>query len=103
MNTVQDIQRQLLRHTVATLAYRGGKAVRNAPATFTSFRVAPGTRSARARRLGLRIRFGHRAFFRTISSYCLSHLPWLSIALPGSMYLTCTPASREGSFLLVTV
>lgn len=37
--------REMLRHTLATLAYRGGKAVRNAPATFTSYRVAPGTRT----------------------------------------------------------
>jgi hypothetical protein len=28
----------LLRHTLATLAYRGGKAVRNAPAGFSDFR-----------------------------------------------------------------
>ena len=31
-----------LRHTLATLAYRGGKAVRGAPASFSSFRVAEG-------------------------------------------------------------
>ena len=37
---------ELLRHTVATLAYRGGKAVRGAPAGFDSFRAAPGSRSA---------------------------------------------------------
>ncbi len=35
----------MLRHTVATLAYRGGKALRGAPADFSSFRVAPSTRS----------------------------------------------------------
>jgi len=29
--------RTLLRHTLATLAYRGGKAIRNAPATFSSY------------------------------------------------------------------
>jgi hypothetical protein len=29
--------RALLRHTVATVAYRGGKAVRGAPASFASF------------------------------------------------------------------
>ena len=32
-----DTKRQLLRHTVATLAYRGGKAVRGAPAEFAEF------------------------------------------------------------------
>jgi hypothetical protein len=36
---------QLLRHTVATLAYRGGKAVRGAPAEFQRFQAAPGTRT----------------------------------------------------------
>lgn len=38
--------RLLLRHTLATLAYRGGKAVRNAPAGFENFRAAEGSRSA---------------------------------------------------------
>ena len=38
--------RELLRHTVATLAYRGGKAVRGAPATFSEFRVKDGSRTA---------------------------------------------------------
>jgi hypothetical protein len=32
-----DEKRALLRHTVATVAYRGGKAVRDAPASFASF------------------------------------------------------------------
>jgi hypothetical protein len=32
-----DPKRELLRHTVATVAYRGAKAVRGAPATFASF------------------------------------------------------------------
>ncbi len=35
----------LLRHTVATLAYRGGKAVRGAPANFSKFEAAPGVRT----------------------------------------------------------
>jgi hypothetical protein len=34
----------LLRHTVATLAYRGGKALRGAPPDFSAFRAAEGTR-----------------------------------------------------------
>ena len=38
--------RLLLRHTLATLAYRGGKAVRNVPAGFESFRAVEGSRSA---------------------------------------------------------
>ena len=32
-----DEKRALLRHTVATVAYRGGKAVRGAPASFADF------------------------------------------------------------------
>ena len=38
-------KRNLLRHTVATLAYRGGKAVANAPAGFNNFRVNDTTRT----------------------------------------------------------
>ncbi|HKN81805.1 MAG TPA: hypothetical protein VJW17_00145 [Pyrinomonadaceae bacterium] len=38
-------KRQLLRHTVATLAYRGGKAVANAPEGFSSFRIREGSRT----------------------------------------------------------
>lgn len=41
-----DPKRELLRHTLATLAYRGGKTVRNAPAEFAEFNGAgrtPGT------------------------------------------------------------
>ena len=32
-----DEVRTLLRHTLATLAYRGGKAIRNAPASFATY------------------------------------------------------------------
>jgi hypothetical protein len=32
-----DPKRELLRHTVATVAYRGGKALRGAPASFAAF------------------------------------------------------------------
>jgi len=35
----------MLRHTLATLAYRGGKALRGAPPEFASYRCAPGTRT----------------------------------------------------------
>lgn len=37
MVTSLDPARELLRHTLATLAYRGGKAVRGAPETFANF------------------------------------------------------------------
>src|SRR5262249_38790749 len=35
----------LLRHTVATLAYRAGIAVREAPASYAGFQAAPGVRT----------------------------------------------------------
>jgi hypothetical protein len=34
-----DPERALLRHTIATLAYRGGKAMRGAPESFSSFAI----------------------------------------------------------------
>jgi hypothetical protein len=40
-----DPKRELLRHTLATLAYRGGKAVRNAPAGFADFHGGEGLRT----------------------------------------------------------
>lgn len=40
-----DPARELFRHTLSTLAYRGGKAVRNAPAKFGDFQVADGVRT----------------------------------------------------------
>ena len=42
---VEDPRRALLRHTLATLAYRGGKAVRGAPASFAGFKAGPSTRT----------------------------------------------------------
>lgn len=41
-----DAKREFLRHTLATLAYRGGKAVRGAPEGFAAFTAGPGSRSA---------------------------------------------------------
>jgi len=41
----QDSKREMLRHTVATLAYRGAKAVRDAPDWFASFRASETTRT----------------------------------------------------------
>ena len=41
----EDPGRTLLRHTVATLAYRAGKALRGAPAGFATFRAAEGVRT----------------------------------------------------------
>ena len=42
---MEDMARALLRHTLATVAYRGGKAIRGAPTSFAAFRVAEGTRT----------------------------------------------------------
>ena len=43
-----DAKRELLRHTVATVAYRGAKAVRGAPPTFATFRAGDTTRTPAA-------------------------------------------------------
>jgi hypothetical protein len=40
-----DPARQLLRHVLATLAYRGGKAVRGAPDSFADFHASPDART----------------------------------------------------------
>ncbi|MBI1809783.1 MAG: hypothetical protein HYR75_07795 [Gemmatimonadetes bacterium] len=40
-----DPARTLLRHTLATIAYRGGKAVRGASDSFAHFRAGPTTRT----------------------------------------------------------
>lgn len=40
-----DPKRELLRHAVATVAYRGGKAVRHAPAAFSEFNAGHGLRT----------------------------------------------------------
>jgi hypothetical protein len=45
VNQLADPARQLLRHTLATVAYRGGKALRGAPASFAEFRAGDSTRT----------------------------------------------------------
>ena len=40
-----DPDREMLRHTVATLAYRGAKAIRNAPEGFGEYRASPTSRT----------------------------------------------------------
>jgi len=40
-----DAKRELLRHTIATVAYRGAKAVRGAPDSFASFKAVESTRT----------------------------------------------------------
>ena len=46
MTSKIDEKRELLRHTLATLAYRGGKAMRDVPANVASFRLSDESRSA---------------------------------------------------------
>lgn len=46
MSSMKDPARQLLRHTLATVAYRGGKALRGAPESFAEFRPGEKSRSA---------------------------------------------------------
>ncbi len=41
-----DGRREMLRHTLATVAYRGGKALRGAPPAFAEYRAADGSRRA---------------------------------------------------------
>ena len=43
--TSDSARRELLRHTLATLAYRGGKAVRGAPDSFGAFHLAATSRT----------------------------------------------------------
>ena len=43
--TFHDPARQLLRHAIATLAYRGGKVLRGTPDSFAGFRMLEETRS----------------------------------------------------------
>jgi hypothetical protein len=45
MTLSPDNTLHMLRHTVATLAYRGGKALRGAPAGFSNFSACPGART----------------------------------------------------------
>ena len=45
MTLSPDTKLHMLRHTVATLAYRGGKTLRGAPAGFSEFSAAPGART----------------------------------------------------------
>ena len=40
-----DPKRELIRHTVATVAYRGAKALRDAPDSFATFRASETTRT----------------------------------------------------------
>ena len=46
MTSNSDPKREFLRHALATIAYRGGNAVRNAPAGFAEFRGCASGRTA---------------------------------------------------------
>jgi len=41
----EKFKREMLRHTVATVAYRGGKAIKNAPEGFGNFKASETTRT----------------------------------------------------------
>ena len=43
--SASDPSRNLLRHTLATLSYRGGKTLRGAPENFAKFQIAQGSRT----------------------------------------------------------
>jgi len=45
MTQISDPKLELFRHTLATLAYRGAKAIRNAPAGFADFNPGEGMRT----------------------------------------------------------
>lgn len=45
INLTLDVRRELFRHVVATVAYRGGLAVSGAPENFSAFRVNETTRT----------------------------------------------------------
>ena len=45
MTSAPDLSRQLLRHSIATVAYRSGKALRGAPEHFDSFHIGDKTRT----------------------------------------------------------
>lgn len=45
-NPAPDLKRQMLRHTLATLAYRGAKVVDGAPSDFGTFPASEATRTA---------------------------------------------------------
>lgn len=46
MSTPSDPARQLLRHAVATVAYRGGKTLRGAPESFATFTLGDSPRTS---------------------------------------------------------
>lgn len=45
MSLANESERQLLRHTVATVAYRAGKALRDAPESFATFKASESSRT----------------------------------------------------------
>ena len=45
MNKTNDSKREMLRHAVATLAYRCGKSLRDAPENFAEFHIGEKTRT----------------------------------------------------------
>lgn len=70
MISESDDARALLRHTVATLAYRGGKVVRDAPPTFAAFQAGETTRTPLAilQHIGDLLEWAH--------SMCVGQIAW---------------------------
>ncbi len=60
MASTSDPARELLRHSLATVAYRGGKALRGSPDHFGSFHIGDKTRTpgANPRAHGRFVRLG---------------------------------------------
>lgn len=89
MITSTDPARQYLRHTVATGAYRGGKALRGAPDSFASFPIGDKTRTPAQilAHMGdlfdwaLSMALGNQTWHDS------TPLPWLCDALPALLHV----------------
>jgi hypothetical protein len=76
---VDTRSRELLRHFLATLAYRTQKALREAPATFGEFRAAPGLRTPRELLRHMTSVLGYARTFFVAGTYEAEPLPdWAS-------------------------
>ena len=74
-----DPKIDLLRHTLATVAYRGGKAVRDAPAGFGEFRVGESTRTPAEilAHIGDLLDWGHNMARGEYTWHDSAPLPWV--------------------------
>src|SRR5579863_8604679 len=74
--TTADPKRELLRHTLATLAYRGGKTVRNTPAEFAGFAGAGKTPAQILTHIGDLLDWGLSMANGTRKWHDSTPLPW---------------------------